>query len=148
MKKNLITILLIVFSVFTYSQNQVNTKNEKIKSLMTLTGSGNLGVSMIDTMIESFKKTMPEVPNEFWIEFRKEVNAEEIVNLMIPIYDKYFTEKEVDELIAFYNTPIGKKMISTLPTIMKESMEVGKIWGQELGKKVYNRLKDQHLIEE
>ncbi|WP_329805218.1 DUF2059 domain-containing protein [Flavobacterium facile] len=148
MKKNFITIILIIFTIFSYSQDNIASKNEKIKNLMNLTGSANLGISMLDTMIGSFKKSMPQVTDEFWNEFKKEVKAEDIVNLITPIYDKYFTENEIDELIAFYNTPVGKKMTASLPSIAQESMTVGQIWGRSIGDKVIKKLKEKGLIEE
>ena len=148
MKKNFITIILISFTIFSYSQDNIASKNEKIKSLMNLTGSGNLGISMLDTMISSFKKSMPQVADEFWNEFKKEVKAEDIVNLIIPIYDKYFTENEINELIAFYNTPVGKKMTMSLPSIAQESMAVGQIWGRSIGEKVIKRLKEKGMLED
>lgn len=149
MKKTILTLLLFVgLTTFSYSQNKVISKNEKIKNLMNLTGSGNLGVSVVNNMIDSFKKSLPNVENAFWNEFKKEIIAEDLVNLIIPIYDKHFTENEIDELIAFYNTPIGKKMISTLPTITQESMLAGQNWGKLIGEKVIKSLREKGIIED
>ncbi|SEP60484.1 DUF2059 domain-containing protein [Flavobacterium urocaniciphilum] len=146
--KKIFSIVLIVFSVFTYSQNNTNTKKEKIKQLVVLTGSGNLGVSIADNMIEIFKKNAPNIEDQFWNEFKKEIKPDDLVNLVVPIYDKHFTESEIDDLIKFYNTPVGKKMISKLPEIMQESMEVGQRWGEEIGEKALKKLKEKGLLEE
>jgi hypothetical protein len=146
MKKNFITIILLAFTIFSYSQDNVTSKSEKIKNLMKLTGSGSIGVTVANNMIDSFKKSLPEVKDEFWNEFKNEIKAEDLVNLIIPIYDKYFTENEIDELIKFYNTPIGKKMISNLPVIMQESMQAGQKWGEAIGEKALAKLNEKGIL--
>ena len=60
---------------------------------------------------------------------------------MIPIYDKYYTEDDIKQLTDFYQTPIGKKVISNTPLIMQESMQAGQSWGQKIGEKVIENLK-------
>lgn len=41
---------------------------------------------------------------------------------MVDIYDKYFTEQEINDFTAFYKTPAGQKMLKVLPEIQKEIM--------------------------
>ncbi|MDO3427228.1 DUF2059 domain-containing protein [Chryseobacterium sp. APV1] len=83
------------------------------------------------------------MPDEFWNGFLKEVSTEEFSKLYIPIYSKYYTESDLDELIKFYKTPIGQKTISNMPLIMNESMEVGREWGQNLAKKLIDKINTQ-----
>lgn len=40
-----------------------------------------------------------------------------------PIYDRNFTEKELSDLIAFYKTETGRKVVRTMPRLYAESME-------------------------
>jgi hypothetical protein len=144
--RTFIFILLIAFSNAAFSQS--NAKTKKIKALLELTGSGNLGMRVLQNMVTNFKKTYSEVSEKFWDDFMKEVNADDLENLIVPIYDKHFTEAEIDDLTKFYRTPTGKKMIEMTPTITDESMQVGRAWGKELGEKVAKRLKDQGYIKE
>ena len=44
--------------------------------------------------------------------------------------------QELTEIGAFYKTPIGQKMIATQPEILQKSMQLGMIWGQNIGKEV------------
>ena len=44
---------------------------------------------------------------------------------MAAIYMRYFSEKELSDLVAFYETPLGLKTLSTLPKIMKEGVDLG-----------------------
>jgi hypothetical protein len=137
-------LFLAVLSICSYAQTA--TKTENIRKLLELTGSGKIGVQVAQNMIVSFKKVYPSVPDEFWEGFKKELNSEVLVEMVIPIYDKYYTETEIKELTDFYATPIGRKVITVTPLISQESMQAGQKWGKELGEKLYKDLNDKGLI--
>lgn len=42
----------------------------------------------------------------------------------LQVYDKNFTEPEMQDIITFYKTPTGKKTLQALPAVMSESMEM------------------------
>ena len=144
MKKILFALLTTL--IFTGAFAQASEKTARIKKLLDLTGSGKLGVQVIQTMITSYKQSIDNVPDKFWDEITKEINADTLVSMIIPIYEKYFTDEEILQMIAFYETPVGKKVIATLPDIMKESMATGEEWGKQVGEKVYLRLKEKGYI--
>lgn len=143
MKKSL---LILGITILSFSAN-AQSKNEKIKQLLELTGSGKLGIQMMDQMISSFKNSYSAVNQEFWEDFKKEINPGDIENMILPIYDKYYTETDIDQLIAFYNSPIGKKLIATMPQVMQESVSAGQNWGRKIGEKVLARLKEKGYLE-
>lgn len=145
MKKTLLITSLVLVSFLANAQD--NSKREKIKHLLELTGSGKLGMQVMDQMMSSFKNSYSTVKQEFWDNFRKEINANDIENLILPVYDKYYTETDIDQLITFYNSPIGKKMINTMPLVMQESMKAGQNWGREIGEKVLARLKEKGYLD-
>lgn len=118
-------------------------KQADIQKLMNLTGAANLGVQAADQMIASMRGAMATVPDKFWTEFRKEINADELVNLIIPVYDKHLTPAELKELIKFYETPVGKKMIAVMPAITAESMQIGQQWGMEVARRARAKLDAQ-----
>lgn len=145
MKKSL---LILSFCILTFSANAQNsTKTEKIKQLLELTGSGKLGIQMMNQMMSSFKNSYSKVNEQFWEDFKSEINANDIENMILPIYDKYYTESDIDQLITFYNSPIGKKMINTMPLVMQESVSAGQNWGRQIGEKVLARLKEKGYLE-
>ena len=119
MKRLLITLLFC--GLITIGFSQTVAKIENIKILLELTGAGKMGVQAADNMLTSFKTSYKEVPEQFWIDFKKELNPAALVNLMIPIYDKYYTEDDIKQLTDFYQTPIGKKVISSTPLIIERT---------------------------
>ncbi|OYX82369.1 MAG: hypothetical protein B7Y83_15010 [Flavobacteriales bacterium 32-34-25] len=145
MKKS---FLILSFCVLSLSANaQSTSKIQKINQLLELTGSGKMAIQMMDQIMGSFKTTHSKTSEDFLKEFKKEVKAEDLTNMIIPIYDKHYTESDIDQLIAFYNSPIGKKMISTMPQVIQESMVVGQTWGKQIIEKIQAKLKEKDNLE-
>ena len=69
---------------------------------------------------------------------------------IIPIYAKYFSEDDILQLIAFYETPLGQKMIEVMPQLTMDSMQVSMRWLQskvpELQEQLKARLESEGLI--
>jgi hypothetical protein len=49
--------------------------------------------------------------------------AQEVEEISYAIYSKYYTEQELKDLITFYKTPTGRKVIAVMPQVMQESMQ-------------------------
>ena len=47
----------------------------------------------------------------------------------------------MQEIVKFYESPIGKKMAAAQPAITSESMKVGQQWGMNIAMKVQEALK-------
>jgi uncharacterized protein len=50
---------------------------------------------------------------------------DEMIAEIIPLYARHFTAAEIRQIAAFYKTPVGAKMLTTMPQVMAESMEIG-----------------------
>ena len=142
-KKTIVVLSVCLTTVLTHAQS--NSKQEKIQQMLELTGAGKLGIQVMNQMMTNFKSTYPKVDQEFWNDFKKEVKADDIVNLMIPIYDKHYSENDIEQLILFYKSPIGRKTIAVTPLITQESMIAGQQWGMATGRKVIEKLKEKGL---
>lgn len=70
----------------------------------------------IKSFNEKFRKRLPEAINY----------SQYIKDTMYPIYDKFFTEKDLSELVAFYKTETGQKLINSTPQLFAESMEMAR----------------------
>ena len=54
--------------------------------------------------------------------FAERLNFSQIIEAVYPaLYDKYFSEEELREMLAFYRTPIGRKSIEVMPSLMQEA---------------------------
>lgn len=152
MKRFWLIVLLVACSgLFNVSRGQTPVAPEKAKNLhrlMELTGSHNLARQMIEGMMASIKSNSQSANKEmeaqvlriFEEEMLKVFTAERVESLIFPIYDKYFSDDEIIALIAFYESPLGKKTTSVLPQIMNESLTVGKILGREVQQSALERI--------
>jgi hypothetical protein len=50
-----------------------------------------------------------------------------IEDISYQLYDKYFTEDEIKDLLTFYRSPAGKKFIEVGPKLFSESMELARV---------------------
>lgn len=145
--KKVILILCLVSFAFNFKAQTAATK-EHVKTLLELTGSGKLGMQVMNNMMGTLKKSMPDVPTKFWDEFMKGVNPETLVELVIPIYQKHYSDEEILQLMDFYKTPLGKKVLEKTPLISQESYAVGSEWGKTLGEQVVKKLKAEGYMED
>ncbi|MCL1139059.1 DUF2059 domain-containing protein [Shewanella pneumatophori] len=137
--------LLPLFAVLTFSSSTFaeQASAESVKLLMNKTGAGELGVQAMNQMLPALKNMVPNAPESFWSDYMAEFDSEALVELTVPIYQKYLTEEEVLALNAFYDTPAGKKLIKVQPQIMQESMMAGQQWGQTVAEDVIKKYQQQ-----
>ena len=123
-------------------------KRESIHTLLEITGVVKLVDQMVQQMFEMFAKQQPSVPADAWERMKKKMKAEDLVEQMIPVYDKYYTQEDIDGMIAFYRTPLGQKVVRTLPDVSREGFEIGQAWGNRKAEEVLNELKAEGLTKD
>lgn len=128
-------------------------KEAAIRQLMQLTGSDKLADQMMVTMEANLKpgliKAFPpgEYREQLVTLFFEKVRSKakvEVAEMIIPIYDKYFSYDEIREMIGFYQTPIGKKTITVMPQLLGEVMQAAQSWSQQLGKESLQEVLQEH----
>jgi hypothetical protein len=55
----------------------------------------------------------------------REMQWQEIKNDYVGLYTDAFTEPELRQLIQFYSTPLGRKVVEKMPVLMEQSMQLG-----------------------
>src|SRR5512146_447644 len=140
----LLTVVLMCTPVFAQSSSaSTNAKHQKIVTLVKMTGTPTVMVDAIRQQIHMAKKTLPLPPkaqDDFESEFLNEIKVDELVELVVPAYEKYYTEQEIDQLTAFYKSPLGKKMVASLPTMMQEVSRAGGELGAQIGARVGQKI--------
>jgi hypothetical protein len=82
----------------------------------------------LDSDRPEIQKQFSEIVSRMAGKYRDRVVKKIDVNQLIeqvsyPIYDKYFTESELRDIIAFYKSSTGKKAISLMPQIFNDSFQ-------------------------
>jgi hypothetical protein len=58
---------------------------------------------------------------------------DQMIDAMIPIYQRHFSKADLDGMLAFYTSPVGQKFQNEQPAITRESMQaVGNIISAKL----------------
>ena len=143
MKTNRITCLFFALSLTCTSAFAEKASKESITALMDKIGTKEMGSLMIKQIMPALRQMIPNATEEFWGGIAANLNADDITELMIPIYQKHLNADDVKQLNAFYSSPIGKKFIEVRPAIIQESMTAGKEWGQKTAMNVLESYKKQ-----
>jgi hypothetical protein len=53
------------------------------------------------------------------------MSLDDMINAIIPIYQRHLTKTDIEELIRFYSSPVGQKILREQPQIVQESMQAG-----------------------
>ena len=157
MKKivRLLCVLLLAFAAPSYAEEALTPeKQADIQQLLQVTGAMDIGQlfskAVVQQMTEAIKKARPDVPPKMFDVVAEEVNktiAEAMVakggfvDQVVPIYHKYFSHEEIKALVAFYQTPVGKKAVTVMPRMVQESMVIGQQWGRGLGPVIQQRIR-------
>ena len=101
---------------------------------------------MLQTFDMIFKAQIPQLEaedpdfpaEEFFERIQQRLDVDSLLYQMVPIYSRYYTREEIMGLIAFYETPLGRKLIKELPQILQESFAASQTWLEHLMEKMGN----------
>lgn len=65
----------------------------------------------------------------------------ELQQELIRLYTQFFTEQELKDAVAFYKTPLGKKLLSEEPKVAEASMKVADEWSQKFAEEAMNKMR-------
>lgn len=69
--------------------------------------------------------------------------ADELLDAGARIYATHFTEAELRQILAWDQSPVGKKMLVEEPKIFDESLAHAGEWGQNFSEEVINKMRDE-----
>jgi hypothetical protein len=134
-----------------------------IVRLMDVTGAmkvgEQLGLIVTQQMIGTMRQARPDIPPRA-LEIAQSVvqstlgdatrSPGGLMSRMVRIYARHFTHDDVKGLLAFYDTPLGRKTIAVLPQIAQEGADAGSVWATEMVPKieaeVQRRMKAEGLV--
>jgi hypothetical protein len=138
------TICLVLFLVGgsnALAQNSdpsAPASKEDIQRYLNTTRSHDMMQSMIAAMAkpmhqmvhDQYIKDKDKLPadfetrmNKMMDDMLKDMPFDEMMQAMVPTYQKHFTKGDIDSLVAFYSSPTGQKLLKETPAIMAEAMQ-------------------------
>ena len=76
------------------------------------------------------------------VRFPAEISEAELLQKVEDINN----DPDIDGLIAFYESPLGRKVTATLPQITRESMTAGQQWGRAKAEEVMRELHGEGIL--
>jgi hypothetical protein len=80
----------------------------------------------------------------FLEKFHAKADPQAMLELAVPVYDKYLSDDEIEGLIQSYSTPLGQKALHTYPKLMSECFEAGSKWGEQIGRDAMMEVLSEH----
>lgn len=116
-----------------------------------LTGADEVFAPLIPGVIEQarlfFVQQDPTLTNDATAvanELRKELEPrlQEVYSKVTQIYASHFTEPELKEILAFYTSPAGKKLLAEQPKVVDESLKFAQEWSASLSDEVIGKMRE------
>src|SRR6266478_8756318 len=119
-----------------------STKTVTVRRLMELTKTGEAIIRGMEAAVPAQRSAYPDVPDEVWDAFlaRARQKLPQILDSLVPVYARRFSQAELNELIRFYSSPVGHHLSDAQPEILRESLEIGGRWGEINGREIEDSL--------
>lgn len=114
----------------------------QIRQLLEVTGATRNADLLTGRMINQMKLQAPSFfPQDFWTDLQQSFRHLDAESLMLPYFQKYYSQTDVEKAIAFYKSPAGKRLVSIQPLIMQKTQKIVMQRAQEIGQQVLQRHK-------
>ncbi len=115
------------------------------KQIVEIKGVQNIFAPLVRGVVDKTRDMFMQT-NFMWAKDLNEVTAieekkfaprvSELVDATARIYATHFTEQELKQLLAFYQSPVGRKALVEEPKVVQESMASAGSWGDNLSQEV------------
>jgi uncharacterized protein len=122
------------------------------RELIVVKGGALMFEPVIPGVIETAKNSLvPTNPNlsrelnDVATQLRKDYDTKkaELVYEVAVIYANHFTEQELKELVTFYKSPLGQKMLKEEPAALDQSMKRAQDWSSDFSDMVLARIRTE-----
>jgi len=131
-----------------------STKAAAIHRLIELIGGTAMVNQVMDGMLQNVQSQLSQMLPEgayrqqlidaYLERLRAKLDSQHMLDIATQAYDKYFSTEDIQGMIQFYSTPLGKKTASVLPQLTIEVQTQSVQWGQEMGKQAMIEVLNEH----
>lgn len=136
----LFAIFFLLLPTSALAESADPKKTAAIHRLLEVTGAIAMGSQMVDQLLAIQAQAQPAIPAQVWADIREEIDFSEFEPAMVHIYDKHFSTAEIEGLLAFYESDIGRSFIEKQPAIVQDSMAAGQAWAIGIQEKLRTKL--------
>lgn len=136
MKALIVSTTLAALSLFASAQGpneETNAAAAKLLKVMGVQEEMSIGFKsamqpMLAPMVQEMglnEKQVEELNQIFTSWWEDDIDQEALIEKIQAIYAARFTVEELNELVIFYETELGQKMLSLMPELTQEGMQIG-----------------------
>jgi hypothetical protein len=134
--KSCIGVLAITLSLAWLSPVRADTASHEAaaKKLLATLNMREMMDKGIQQVLEMQIRQQPAIApyRQTMLEFlQKYMSWDTLEGDLVKLYTDTFTEDEINQLIAFYDTPVGKKAVKALPELMMKGAQLGQMRVQQ-----------------
>ena len=98
-------------------------------------GAEAIILKSIEMTLPTQRSQNPAIPAEFWDRFAAKARSDvgRLVDSLAPAYANRFSKTELEQLLAFYESPVGRRVVAEQTALAQESQQLGVRWGTRLG---------------
>jgi hypothetical protein len=117
---------------------------EKVKTIMDLVSK-----QMHKNLLERLQKEPGTTPEQMDRASKMADNifekfpVDEMIDAMIPVYQKHFTKGNINDILTFYATPTGQKLLKEQPAMAAEAMQAVMPIAQKMATETVQRVEAQ-----
>lgn len=131
-------VMVVIIGLFlTVSVQAEGSKRESVVALLEATNAD----AIIDNMYGQMNQVLQGMGSQLGVKpeeepilnaymekiakaMQEEMSWKKMEGPMIDIYLKHYTEKEIQDMLAFYRSDTGRSMVEKMPAVMSDSMVV------------------------
>ena len=147
-----VAVTLALASPAAYAQQPSAAALATAKEIVTITGATNLFNPLIPGVIEQAKllflqqnPALSKDLNEISAKLRTELapRFDELGKEVARNYATQFSEQELKDILAFYKSPVGTKLMSEQPRVVDTSMKFAQTWANNLSEQVIGKMREE-----
>ncbi len=138
MKRTLLAVICILTFTSTVALADQASEKQAVLKMLEITNARNMADQVMKSMEAMMDSQFQEAAVQLSPEGRKELDAvrEDSVNwlrdnlswdqmkdMYVDIYTQVFTEDEINQLVQFYQSPLGRTMLEKMPELLRLTLE-------------------------
>jgi hypothetical protein len=146
------TVVLAAWGPAAYAQQPSAAALASAKEFVALTGATQIFGPLVAGVVEQSKMlylqqnpALSKDLNEISAKLKAELTPRlaELDVEMVRIYATRFTEAELKEIMAFYGSPTGKKVLVEQPQAAEQSLKFAQDWSIKLSDEVVGKMREE-----
>lgn len=128
-------------------------KEADIRRLMEILGSDRMGQEIGNSILQEIRPALEqmlpsgarrkEILARFEQKLGPQLDSTELSSQIIALYNERLTHKEILDMVDFYQSALGRKMLEVMPAIMQESQGLGAEWSEAAFQRVITEMEKE-----